>query len=123
MNTQALLRKLRSARASCLVGVLVVLGVAASAGAPTVRGRPERIGPGGAHHPATGIAATISSGQPESRSLPAYTDAQGMYYVYNVPAGEGDLEIWVSRDPQPRPQLYRIHIAEPYTDIQPIIVP
>ena len=44
-----------------------------------------------------------------------------MYYLYNIPAGDFTLEVWVSEQ---NPLLKQISVgAQAYTDIQPIQVP
>ena len=55
------------------------------------------------------------------RSHPASTGQDGMYYLYNVPAGAYYLEIWIN-GMNNRPLYYQIKVFEPYTDIPPIVV-
>lgn len=99
---------------------LMVLALSGTGQAATVRGRVDHIGPGGQRVSMAGVAVTVSrSGM--SRSAPAYTDASGMYYLQNVPAGTYDLEIWTSRDPRVPPTKFRIQVGEPYTDVPPVV--
>lgn len=54
-----------------------------------------------------------------SRSLLAYTDADGFYYFYNIPSG--DYLLWIYPRANSNPLRYRIRIFnQPYTDISPI---
>jgi hypothetical protein len=99
-----------------LLGTLLVLAVPQLALAAQLRGR--LVYQNGA--PAAGLAVTVYS-QAIGRSVPAYTDATGMYYL-NIPPGAYYLEVWISRDPRVQPQVYPIQVAEPYTDIPPIVI-
>jgi hypothetical protein len=103
---------------------LVLLGVLLSgvAVAATVRGRLDRLYPNGARYPAIGVAVTVYS-QAIGRSGAAYTGPDGLYYLYNIPAGTYYLEVWTSRDPRVPPTVYPITVSETSTDIPPIIVP
>ena len=91
------------------------------ANAATVRGRLNRR-TGAATSPAGGICITVYK-QGGARSARACSDAQGMYYLPNVSAGDYQLEIWTSQSPGAQPLRYPIKVAEPFTDIQPITVP
>ena len=86
-----------------------------------VRGKLDRKTPQGPQ-PAVGVAITISSKSEKSRSYPAYTGANGMFYL-NVPAGVHILEIWLSQDSRVPPLRYEIQVKEPYTDLPPIVLP
>jgi len=99
-----------------ILGMLLFLFLSPLANASVLRGR--LIYSNGA--PAAGFAITVYN-QELGRSVPAYTDATGMYYL-NVPAGPYTLEVWVSRDPRVPPMTYPIQVAEPNTDIPPIRV-
>ncbi len=92
------------------------------ANAATVRGRLDRVKPNGIRYAGAGVAVTVYS-QAMGRSNPAYAGPDGMYYLFNVPAGAYYLEVWVSRDPRVPPRVYPISVAEPYSDIPPIVVP
>lgn len=100
---------------------LLLLAISQTAIAATVRGRLERRAASGAVYPAPGIAVTVYR-RDLGRSAPSYTGPDGMYYL-NVPAGSYSLEIWLSRDPRVPPRTYPIRVADPYTDIPPILVP
>jgi hypothetical protein len=94
------------------------IGVSATANAATVRGR--LVHAANQYVAAPGIAVTIYN-QYVGRSSPAYTDINGMYYLYNVPAGSYYLELWIY--PGGNPIVYPITVGEPYTDIPQIPVP
>jgi hypothetical protein len=67
--------------------------------------------------PAPYIHVTLLS-QTNVKSTPALTGFDGMYYLYNVPAGVYRLEVWLG----PSPIVYTITVQEPLTDILPLIV-
>ena len=84
---------------SAAVGALLaVMGlVSLDAAGATLRGHVQR-------QTSYGIVAagyvkvtlrTVSGG----RSSPAYTDPQGNYFIYNVPAGSYVLEVWNGQTP------------------------
>jgi hypothetical protein len=87
-----------------------------SAVAATIRGRLVHSN----GYPAGGVAVTVVN-QTVGRSSPAYAGPDGMYYLYNVPAGYYYLEVWINGGGQPI--VYQIRVVEPYTDIPPIAVP
>jgi len=96
-----------------------LLFVADPAYSQTVRGRLDREGPYG-FYPAAYVQVTLYAPD-RGRSLPVYTDVDGMYYFHDVPPGDYILEIWVSPD---RPLSYRIHVfRRRYVDIKPILLP
>ena len=92
--------------------------ICATANAATIRGR--LVHAANQYVAAPGIAVTIYN-QYVGRSSPAYTDINGMYYLYNVPAGSYYLELWIY--PGGNPIVYPITVGEPYTDIPQIPVP
>lgn len=95
---------------------------AAPSQAGTVRGRLFRM-VYGRPYPAPYVAVTLFN-QQMGRSRPAYTDTSGMYYLFNVPPGVYQLEIWWSRNPNDLPYRYTISVSNnPYTDIAPIRIP
>jgi hypothetical protein len=98
---------------ACLAFVVLTTGLASAA---TVRGR--LIHANG--YFAAGVAVTVFNPQ-LGRSSPAYTGPDGMYYLYNVPPGYYNLEIWIN--PGGAPIVYQIQVGEPYTDIPQIGVP
>ena len=98
-----------------LCGFFLVLA-AGLAHAATVRGR--LIHQNG--YPATSIAVTVVNSQ-GVRCSPAYTGADGMYYLFNIPPGPYYLEVWIY--PGGAPAVYQIQVIEPYTDIAQIAVP
>ena len=102
-----------------LLLVVTLLVVTISAYAQTVRGRLDRQGPSGLR-PAPYVRVTLYT--PDiGRSSRVYTGTNGMYYFYNVPLGNYTLEIWGYGD---NPITYSIQVYnQPYTDIQPIVIP
>jgi hypothetical protein len=103
-------------RALLVLSFLIL--VSAPASAATVRGR--LVHAANQNVVAPGIAVTIYN-QYVGRSSPAYTDVNGMYYLYNIPAGTYYLELWIY--PGGNPVVYPITVGEPYTDIPQIPVP
>lgn len=85
--------------------------------AATIRGRLDRVSTFGAY-PATGIAVTVSSPS-AGRSYPAFTDNYGFYYLYNIPPGNYNLEVWVTTPPR----VWTIQVPPvPQFDIAPLMV-
>ena len=107
-------------RALALVAALSCAGVAVSA-ASTVRGRIVRKGASG-QYPAVGVTVSVNSNNAKvGRSAFVYTGSDGMYYLSNVPAGDYQLEIWVTRQ---KPMTYNIRVRDQaFTDIAPIVIP
>jgi hypothetical protein len=99
------------------MSVLVLVLAASLAQAATVRGRLIRRN---TSYPAPGIAVTVINSY-GVRCSPAYTGADGMYYLFNIPPGPYYLEIWVY--PGGAPMVYQIQVYEPYTDMPQIVVP
>ena len=87
----------------------------------TVRGRVVREGAHG-QSPAAGVAVSVTAIDSKlGRSAPTFTGTDGMYYLYNVPAGTYRLEIRVSKD---RVTTYTIRVGNSgFTDIAPVVVP
>src|SRR6266446_4878099 len=104
--------------AICLV---FALAIGESADAASVRGRLNHAYPNGQTVSGIGFAVTVFRGD-IGRSAPAYSGQDGMYYLYNIPPGTYNLEIWTSRDPRVPPTVYVIVVSEPNTDIPPIYV-
>ena len=69
--------------------------------------------------PVAGVTVTISDHK-NYRSAPASAGKDGMYYLYNIPAGQYYLEVWVNPK---TPQLYQVTVAEPSTDMPRVVVP
>jgi hypothetical protein len=115
-------KQIQFARASKLIVsmFLMVLALSGIGQAATVRGRVDHVSPGGQRTSMAGVAVTVLR-PGMSRSAPVYTDANGMYYLQNVPAGTYDLEVWTSRDPRVPPTKFRIQVGEPYTDVPPVV--
>lgn len=115
-------RKVKSFQCAALF--LLLFGVAGTLRAQnvTVRGRLYRVAYG-RQYPVPYIAVTVIN-PAMGRSSPSYTDANGMYYLFNVPQGYYTLEVWWSRDPRQAPFRYNIVVNNfPYTDIAPIQIP
>jgi hypothetical protein len=105
---------------SILVLLVLSAGVLEAA---AVRGRLDHpAGSSGTQPRAGGIAVTVYN-QRTGRSAPSYTGADGIYFIRNLAPGSYYLEIWTSRDSRVRPTVYPIKVAEPLTDIAPIVVP
>ena len=67
--------------------------------------------------PASGIAVLLNHAQKGPSSY-VYTNSEGMYYLYNVPAGSYTLEVSVTSK---KIQKYSIKVLDqPYTDIAPV---
>ena len=102
--------------------VCFTLLAAAESAAGNVRGLLLRRGPQGAY-PAEGIAVTVYV-QQLGRSRPGFSGSDGMYYLYNVPAGQYFLEIWAHGFSNP-PIVFQIVVDDrlPFTDVAPVTVP
>lgn len=99
---------------SCFIVLLVCITYVDAA---TIRGRLDRDSNFGVY-PATSIAVSVSSPS-AGRSYPAYTDNYGFYYLYNIPPGTYNLEVWVTNPPQ----VWTIQVPPvPQYDVAPIIV-
>ena len=99
--------------------VCILISLAQSASAATVRGRLYYTVPNRSRVPAPGVAVTISFPN-GTRSAPAHSDGYGMYYIYNIPPGKYRLEVWTA--PGHPPLVFTIQVREPYTDVSPIVV-
>ena len=99
------------------VGLLLQSAVA---GSSIVRGKLLRVTPQGQSYPAGGIGVSVTNTQ-HGRSSMVYSGADGMFYLYNIPAGAFTLEVWTAKNQALR---FPIQVYErPYTDINPIRVP
>jgi len=56
-----------------------------------------------------------------ARSVPSITGANGMYYLYNIPAGDYHLEVWAGGSPIVYP--VRIASGTPLQDLPRVVVP
>lgn len=108
-------------RLTALVICFTVLAAAESA-AGNVRGLLLRRGPQG-NYPAEGIAVTVYA-QQMGRSRPGFSGSDGMYYLYNVPAGPYYLEVWAHGFGNP-PIVFQIFVDDrrQFTDVAPLTVP
>jgi hypothetical protein len=120
MNSKSPTKWIRRINTVLLVSLLLVFIGPASAQGATVRGRLERRDGQGRLYPATYVSVTLNSAK-TGRSSQAYTGADGMYYLYNVPAGDYQLEVWAT--PGKPPLTFNIRVLDrPYTDILPILI-
>ena len=100
-------------RARIVIAIVASLLLAAVAEA-TVRGQVMRRDTG---QPYAGVQVTLSGAA--GRSVPAYTDGQGMYYLQNVPPGAYTLEVRSKRQTVKLPVTVT---REPYTNIARVSV-
>lgn len=106
------------ARRMAWFGVLLGLAAAAStgAGAATVRGRATCSAPG---HAASGLYyVTVFRGD-IGQSKPGTMTNDGTFYLYHVPPGPANLQIWSKQNPAAAPRVFQITVAEPYTQVPP----
>jgi Carboxypeptidase regulatory-like domain len=83
----------------------------------TVRGQVVRMN-GGA--PVANISVDLLTAT-GARSVPSLTGANGMYYLYNIPAGDYHLEVWSGGTPLVYP--VRIVLGAPLQDLPRATVP
>jgi len=120
MNTKSPTKWIKRINIVLLISSLLIFIGTASAQGATVRGRLDRKDGNGRLYPATYVSVTLNS-RSTGRSSPAYTGADGMYYLYNVPPGDYQLEVWAY--PGRRPLTFNIRVHDrPYTDILPILI-
>lgn len=100
-----------------VIFVISILTCITYAHATTIRGRLDRTSNFGIY-PAVGIAVTVFSPS-AGRSYPAYTDNYGFYYLYNIPPGNYNLEVWITNPPR----FWTIQVPpQPQFDVAPIQV-
>ena len=105
-----------------LLPTVLIVAMSGVGSAAALRGRLERKEPDGRQVPAAGVTVTVYSNK-TGRSPSHRTDSNGMYY-FSVPAGTYSLEIWLNPSPGAKPLVYQVpEVVEPYTDIQPIVLP
>jgi Carboxypeptidase regulatory-like domain len=98
-------------RIASTVAVLLLAAVAAQA---TVRGVVTRAD---TRQPYPGVVVILKAGN--VTSVPAYTDANGKFYLQNVPAGTYTMEVRSKRKTITLP----VHVtAAPYTDVPQVTV-
>jgi hypothetical protein len=121
MKPNSLNRKALGQSFKFLLLFLILLATTVSAYAATVRGKLSRTSAAGTIYAASYVKVTLSNSR-IGDSAPAYTGEDGMYYFYNVPAGDYDLKIWVS--PRREPIVVRIQVSnQPYTDVRHLLIP
>jgi hypothetical protein len=103
-----------SPRLAPLLLAAVLAASAVAVQAATVRGRLDRVTRHGIY-PAAFVRVTLNS-RHLGRSSPAYTNARGFYYFYNIPPGGFLLEVWIGR----KRFVKRIRVYPPHTDIPPL---
>jgi hypothetical protein len=86
----------------------------------TVRGKLVR-SMKGMQRPAAYVMVTLLSSDKKQRTVPVYTDAKGMYYLY-APSGKYILEIWGTQNDVVR-SFYIDVPDQPYFDVAPITIP
>ncbi|MDX6693486.1 MAG: hypothetical protein QOF02_1089, partial [Blastocatellia bacterium] len=86
----------------------------------TVRGKLVR-SMKGMQRPAAYVMVTLLSPDNKQRTVPVYTDAKGMYYLY-APGGKYILEIWGTQKDVVR-SFYIDVPNQPYFDVAPITIP
>lgn len=108
------MRTNRSVSILCVIALLTCLSYAEAA---TIRGRLDRATNFGVN-PAIGIPVTVYSPS-AGRSYPAYTDNYGFYYLYNIPPGNYNLEVWLTKSPR----VWTIQVPPvPQFDVAPMRV-
>ena len=120
MNTKSPTKWIRLINRVLLISLFLVFVGTTSAQGATVRGRLDRRDGYGRLYPASYVSVTLNNPK-IGRSSPAYTGADGMYYLYNVPPGDYQLEVWAY--PGKPPLTFNIRVYDrPYTDINPILI-
>lgn len=114
MTVRRAFRVVLSGCMAILLTLLILLADPGTGFAAMVRGKLQR-----GTYPAPYVTVTLLS-QVRGRSAPAITSADGMYHLYNVPAGQYTLELWLGGS---APMIFTIVVHEPYTDIAPIHIP
>ena len=75
----------------------------------------------GQQRPAAYVMVTLQSADQKQRTIPVYTDAKGMYYIYAA-SGKYILEIWGTQKDIIK-SFYIDVPGKPYFDVAPITVP
>jgi hypothetical protein len=111
---------------SCIL--LIALGLLAaifpmetSAQMANIRGQIRRLGPAGVYGVAN-VRVTLYS-QALGLSAPSFTGFDGMYYLYNIPAGSYFLQVWANPVNPNSPLAYPIQVFAPSTDIPVVTLP
>ena len=95
---------MKTYRFAIVISVIALFICASQAEAVNIRGRLDR-GMNAGVYPAVGIPVTVSSPR-TGRSYAAYTDKYGFYYLYNIPPGNYNLEVWVTNPPR----IWRVQV-------------
>lgn len=79
------------------LALIVLTSASTAAHAKVVRGGLYRLAANGQQFAAQGIPVRVTNKIMGPSSF-AYSDQTGMYYLYNVPAGDYVLQIWLTND-------------------------
>jgi hypothetical protein len=104
----------------CLL-VTVMAASSATVSAATVRGRVGCAVQGGRQGAVNGKYVTVFNAN-IGRSKQASVGADGMFYLYNIPANSYVLEVWSRSNPSLPPQTFQLKVLEPYTNVPAITV-
>lgn len=92
--------------------VLIVLSLAATAHADTVRGQVVYTDGSTAY---ANVAVTLVTGS--GRAATVYTGSDGMFYLVRVPPGQYTIEV---KSPREKKAIAVVVDAKPYTDVPPV---
>lgn len=110
----------RFLRAFAGASSLIVFAAATSTlvSAATVRGK---VGCSVAGKQATDKYVTVFNAR-IGRSKQGAVGANGMFYLYNIPADSYVLEVWSRSNPSLPAQTFRLKVLEPYTNVPVVTV-
>jgi hypothetical protein len=92
--------------------------------ASTVRGRIVKRQTQVRENPVPNIPVTLCNRTGDDCSSPVHTDTEGMYYFYNVPAGDYVLKVWANGYNVGEPCIHEIQgLNQEYTDIEKKFIP
>ncbi|HVR40772.1 MAG TPA: carboxypeptidase-like regulatory domain-containing protein [Thermoanaerobaculia bacterium] len=98
-----------------IILITLILTIAATASASTVRGKVVKPDGATAYR---GAAVTLEHAE-RGRSTPAYADNDGMFYLRNVPPGDYTMEVQTANDKA----VFRITVLnQEYSDVAPVKV-
>jgi hypothetical protein len=101
--------------------VAVLSASSATGSAATVRGKIGCAVANGQQGAATGKYVTVFNAS-IGRSKQAAVGANGMFYLYNIPANSYVLEVWSRSNPSLPPQTFQLKVLEPYTNVPVVTV-
>lgn len=105
----------------CCLLLAVVSASSVGVSAATVRGQVGCAVAGGKSGAVTGKYVTVFNAG-IGRSKQAAVGANGMFYLYNIPANSYVLEVWSKSNPSLPPQTFQLKVLEPYTNVPAITV-